>query len=474
LIQLPRSLIRQIRAIFRRLAPKSSGSPRPLVLFLMGDDALRIRAVGGEIQAEYHEARTSPVQETFALPLEALADFEGRGGERVTLELRADGKVEAQWQDGLPKVMEYDAIDLSPQPAFPTAADDLARNDPGFLQALDVAMATAAGEPVRYAVNKILLRGQGEIVATDGRQLLVQEGFRFPWSEELFLPRTAVFGCRELPVEESVFIGEQNGCVTLRVGPWSFFLPAETKLRFPNVENAIPAAARLSTRLQLSAADAQFLAKALPRLPGKDTGNSPITVDLDGQARIRAKATGQSRANEVLLSQSRVLGKPVRFVTNREYLARALELGFSEFALVDADSPVLCKQEHRTYAWMLLGKGGAIGPSDDMLQVASAEAGAASVAAAPAAPTPSAPAAAAPPSTNGNGVHQRRKTARRNLGNGTPPRSLIDEAQALKGAMRGVLVQCNQLLRSVRRERKQARLVQHTLTSLRELQRVGS
>jgi hypothetical protein len=57
---------------------------------------------------------------------------------------------------------------------------------------------------------------------------------------------------------------------------------------------------------------------------------APVTLDLNGQAVVRAKAEGQEQVTEVVLCQSEVHGPPVRFATNRDNLGRALALGFCE------------------------------------------------------------------------------------------------------------------------------------------------
>ena len=47
------------------------------------------------------------------------------------------------------------------------------------------------------------MRGKaGEVVATDGRQLLVQSAFRFGWDGDLLIPAAPIFGCKELPQQE--------------------------------------------------------------------------------------------------------------------------------------------------------------------------------------------------------------------------------------------------------------------------------
>src|SRR5207249_213544 len=92
-----------------------------------------------------------------------------------------------------------------------------------------------------YAITRLQLRGAaGRVVATDGRQLLVQEGFTFPWTPDVLVPALGVFGCRELPPDAPVTVGRTEKHVGVRVGPWTFLLAIDADGRFPAAEQAIP------------------------------------------------------------------------------------------------------------------------------------------------------------------------------------------------------------------------------------------
>src|SRR5205814_5856991 len=120
---------------------------------------------------------------------------------------------------------------------FPCEPDKLVSQPLHFLKALDDAAGTAAGEATRYALLHLELRGEkGQLVGTDGKQLLIQGGFSFPWKGDLLVPSLALFGCRELPQDVTVLVGHTESHVTLRVGPWTFHLTINKDGRFPCVE----------------------------------------------------------------------------------------------------------------------------------------------------------------------------------------------------------------------------------------------
>ena len=50
----------------------------------------------------------------------------------------------------------------------------------------------------------------------------------------------------------------------------------------------------------------------------------------------------------------------------------------------------------------------------------------------------------------------------------------IEQAIAFRDALRAAVLQANELIRSLKRQKREARLVQSTLASLKQLQKVGA
>ncbi len=123
-----------------------------------------------------------PSSGSVALPLEALADLEGRDEATVALESLAPDRTVARWTDrGIPQAREYPVAPVGPSADFPAPPPSWAEAPTGLLDALAEATATAAEDDSRYALSCLALRpGSGSIAATDGRQVLVQGGLRLP------------------------------------------------------------------------------------------------------------------------------------------------------------------------------------------------------------------------------------------------------------------------------------------------------
>ena len=355
MITITRRLAGQLRVVFRQALNLWSRGPAPAISFATGPDGMRARATSGDAAVEYHAGADHPVEQ-IAVPFELLGDCEARKDDLVQLEVQKGGRVLAQWHDGsVPQMVQYDAAEPVDAAGFPRLPEQLAENPPGILTALRDAADTTDPDSTRYALGCIQLRGaSGQLVATDGRQLLVQSGFKLPWEEDVLVPKSRIFGCRELPQDEPVRIGKTDKWFALGVGPWGIFLRLNQGGRFPDVGHHVPRVETAVARLLVSGSDAEVLAKSLLRLPGDDEYNLPVTVDLNGQVAIRGKAADQQHPTELVLLASSASGEPVRLNMNRKYLARAVRLGFSEVHVFGNKVPVLCRDDHHQYVWALL------------------------------------------------------------------------------------------------------------------------
>jgi hypothetical protein len=246
----------------------------------------------------------------------------------------------------------------------------MGRVEPDLLQGLDDAFRSAAPQASHYAVDQIQLPGRaGQIIATDGRQLLVQSGFTFPFSEDVLVPALPVFGCQEWSAGGEGTIGKSATHICVRVGLWTFHLPVDQEGRFPKVEQVIPPWSGIATRCRFDPADAAFATTALPQLLGGRDANSPITVDLNGQAVLRARTAGQSRATELVLTRSKVAGPPRRVALSRRFLSRALNLGFAEMGIPQGEAPLMFRDERRQFVVMPLNQESALAPTPDALRI---------------------------------------------------------------------------------------------------------
>lgn len=470
MIALTRSLARQLRAVFRKSAPV--GSPRGLKppIMLEARHGLRARVQMPDVAVEYQQAG-SHAPDVLSLPLDALDDFTGRQDVPITLEKDGQDTVQARWDDGgVPQVRQYAAGNIDSQQAFPEPPARFASVDSALLQALDAARQCVARDAVRYSLQKLQLRGSmSEIVASDGKQLLIQGHIGFPWKDDVLVPALPVFG--SLPHDGPVSIGRTLTHVAIRIGPWTYYLNIDADGRYPRAEQVVPSLTGTITTCRLSPEDSEFLARTLPRLPGADVDDAPVTLDLNGHVAVRAKAADQERATELVLARSTTDGPPVRFVSNRVYLTRMVQLGFTELKVVKADVPVVCTDSTRKFVWMPLAKDGAVPPSDDSLRITSTGK----------APKPSPThkqrriSPMPTPSTNGskNGhVTTPRANGEEKQKPATSINGLMEEANELRLVLKDAHARVTRLLNGLKQHRHQSRLLRSTITTLKQLQQL--
>jgi hypothetical protein len=193
-------------------------------------------------------------------------------------------------------------------------------------------------------------------------------------------------------------------------------------------------------------------------------------VDLNGRVAVRARSADQSQQLELLLAHSTYTGVPVRFNSNRTFLARAIGFGFTELEILDADTPIVCRDRTRVYGWQPLAKESALEPADGFTRIESV-------------PTSSEP--ARPPVETtitkvpmNERITQAGHDAGHPAANGTATdhnpagsglAALIQEAVALHEALGDARTRTQCLIAALRRQRKQARLMSGALEALKQL-----
>jgi hypothetical protein len=342
--------------------------------------------------------------------------------------------------------------------------------EPDFLVALDAAARCASRNQGRYAIHYVQLRGRdGAVIGTDGRQLLLQRGFRFPWSDNQHLLALPVFGGKDLPHDQPIQLGLTQEAITLEVGSWLFaFKP--TEVRFPDVDAVMPKAEAARTRLQVAGEDVDALLQALPKLPAHDEQHQAVALELGKRIAVRA-CDEEGQTGEVLLPHCKVIGPRLRVVIDRRYLVQALQFGFTEILVTNAKTPLLCQDARRVYLWMPLTDDAAVARRNPARGLANGKENSAPV------PTPDTVSSKEASVTAANPENPRRPTdmpSNDHKDNGTPERSEsldpITEAEAIRSLFQEAIARTNRLIAALKQQRRQSKVVETALASLRKLQ----
>jgi hypothetical protein len=375
MIVITRALARLLVSVLRRslIEPGARWQP-PWLLCRTDVEGLMIYAEAGMVGVCYR-APGRPPPDAMAFNAAALEAIGGRrGDEPIVFEYVGKQKGRVRWQDGnAPRIQEFETRAPDHVPQCPALPKRWAPLPPSFLLAFDKAAQTAAGESAKFAMTRIQLHGKlGQIVATDSKQALLQSGFRFPWDDAVLVPSLRAFGLRELNQENGVRIGRTEKMVCLQAGPWTFFLGIDTTGRFPPVHDIIPKPKSVTCWAQIHPEDAQFLAEALPRLPGRKDECAPITLDLGRTVTVRARAAESETLTEIELARSTSQGTAQRLAINRDYVERALNLGLPELQVIDSAKPVVFRDKERLYLCMTLTADHILAPRIDALRISSA------------------------------------------------------------------------------------------------------
>lgn len=458
MIEIPRALVRQFRAVLRKsVVAADPRGPCPLVLIQSGRAGLYLSCSQGDVAVRHHSPGLR-MPHRLALPLTAFAELEGRSNGTVVLEKTGPFQVRASWQEGeTARSRDFDTADADscPSPLEPAANSVQVPNR--VPRALAEAARTTCREVGRFSLSRILLRGSdGSIVATDGRQLLIQTGFGFPWKDALLIPSLPVFDSKELPAEEPIRVGLAGEHVTLEVGSWLFRLKAEPATRYPDVNQAIPSTRGITARLQIDPQDGEALVTALSRLPKSRGSLGQVTLDLADRVVVRSSEETEP-ALEVVLGRSTLRGKPIRLATHPRYLMRAVQLGFTEVLLSSPDRPLLCRDKARTYLWMPLT---APDPAAPVVQPVSTI-----VLSNPKAELEPNRRSPVMPLNNGKPTEDHREPTHVQEEFADP----IVEAEALRSQLQEAVSRTTRLLTALKHERRRNRAVEAAVASLRRL-----
>lgn len=330
-------------------------------------------------------------------------------------------------------------------------------NDRTLLHALFECGKTTLRDSAKFAMEKLQIHGRsGRIAGTDGRQLLIWNGFDIPFGETLLVPAIPFFGHRELATANEACIGKTATHVVVTVGPWTVWLRIDVHGRFPQVESVVPRDA--AHVLHLDEGDRQRAAEFCASAGTVEGDPVSITVELGPMRALRRKSGPHGPAEELPLRHSRSEGEPVTFVLNRDHFLRALSFGLCEIRTPSKNGPVVFQDKHRTYVTTALASSQAIPAirppatttSPRRNHVIPISEGVPSMAS----------------ETNGHAAA---------LPDSVPPETLdfMVQAEGLRDALFDVARRANRLVAMLKQVRKQRRVLETAWSSLKNL-RLGS
>lgn len=451
MITFSRADARRFRALLRRsvLAEAPRGRYPPITATVSSGGTI-LQTAPWDVGLVLRLKEESGPVESISFPGQMLADIEGAGDGTVTLETLPTKAVRVSWHDGpVPRTKEFSALDAVESIAIHDAVLRSMSDD--FIRVLNDACHIAARNATpRFALTRIQLRGKaGEIVATDGKELLIQGGFEFPFTDDLLVPALPVFGAKELRTASATGIARLKDRIVIRVGPWQIHMAIDKEGRYPDFRQVIPRG-QPAARLILGDADAEYLVDVLPGPPAQDRP-SLLTLDLNDRAVARVKT--DDKQVELELCGATVTGKPILLCVERPRFFRVLQLGFRSFDIFSADKPIVSQQGNRLLVLMTEGSAAALSASRDAVHLATNGS-----TPSPRVFTPERSPALATSNSNGHATES--------------PETLdpLAEAEAIKSAVQELLNRSARLVNFLKQFHRQRRVVESALSSLKSLQ----
>ena len=326
MITISRHKARLLRSVFRRavLGIRHKGTIPPLVVHAEGVH-LRARFQYGGLAVEYVESGHHRQLDSIPVPLDVLAEIEGRDDTPVFFEAAEPDRTIVRWQDrGVPQVRELPVTPFGHVEPFPESPGSWTEAPDGLLTALAEAVRDfhRGNDPVRPELHSAPRHG-----AQDRRDRRASTAHpvrvRLPLGRRRADRGSPIFACKALDHDEAIRDRQdRQPRVFFASGPGPPTTRSRRTSRFPAVEEAIPGPESRATMLQIDPDDGQFLQSALERLPGDEELNSPVTIDMNGKVAIRARGEEGSQVTELVLNRSSYTGQPIRINSNREFLGR--------------------------------------------------------------------------------------------------------------------------------------------------------
>jgi len=219
------------------------------------------------------------------------------------------------------------------------------------------------------------------------------------------------------------------------------------------------------TWLNIDSTDAIFVSERLNILPGKDKFNSPVYIGLNDGVVIRGHDTAIQSATEIRLVKSHYDGASVKMSLNRDYLKNALDFGINRIGFNPTDTtPLIGYGNNKLFVIMPLeGTEPEVDSGKLTVLLSNAKASVPSKI-----EWSSRTAKPIPVTLACRSTRSRSKAVDKSKGKV----AVLDDAVKLRANLRETLGSVNDLIRSIKSQRRQDKLLRDTVNSLRKLQNV--
>ncbi len=201
----------------------------------------------------------------FTLPWATVKEFASKKNGTIDLDVNGN-TVALSWNvNGVPQHRSLQSLGLTDK-RLPSMSENLIVHPITMFDVLVDAGKCVDPDNSRYSLGSICLRGsKAQIISTDGRQALIQDGFAFPWREDVLCPVSKIFGSKELrECSDTAKVGFE--------GHWVFFNIGDVNIWLKEIEGKFPMLDQFTknidhfTWLHVDPSDALFVSDRLDNL----------------------------------------------------------------------------------------------------------------------------------------------------------------------------------------------------------------
>ncbi len=314
--------------------PKLRGRP-PCVTFAVREG--RAFAAAGDMD-EYAARRlgASGSEGAAALKLADLAPL-AKGDGRIEIESDGETALLRSFVGG--QAVEERVERLAPDEALPPVPE--CSPAPGILAKLRRCAPFVSQDPARASLAGVCLDSrENRVVASDGRRLTAIADIGVQVGDRPIVPATPFIAWRRLGDDARIGFAESSSAMWVRIETGEWIWQARCPgAEYPNWRQVVPDDG--GSAIELGAADAAMLLRALPGLPGRGRRDRPVALrgSPDG---VFLLAPGPDGGWPPLrLAESSCSGPGGTIALNRDFLADALAAGFGGFRFGDELSPAV-------------------------------------------------------------------------------------------------------------------------------------
>ncbi len=314
--------------------------------------AVTLQATDLDVTCTYQAAQPNAGEPCdFLVPFAPLNQAVKGSKETVQLIAETDGPVRLRTFVGAsPMEQSFAGVPVDEFPPAPLVTGKAVSLDAtfrdSFRQALDCCSDEAGRHVIRHVCLDTRLAEGHYLAATNGRHLFCANSFQFDLKAPVLIPDQPFLRWNKFmedgAIELSVKPPTKNAgpWVQLKSGPWTF-IARSSDLEFPNWKQVVPAPKSTRTRIQFDPQAVATLLAGVPRLPGGDELNRPLTLEIAGNTLlVKAKTKDAPDWTCLTVGGATSTGKSVTISLNRDYLLKALRFGLTTVEIEDGLTPL--------------------------------------------------------------------------------------------------------------------------------------